>query len=70
VNVLTNASRKTLFDVSMFADGRLLDAVSNTRSVFEDAHGLFRRGRHRIQVTVDDAAVHDHISRTFTVRRC
>jgi TolB protein len=69
-NVLTNASRRTSFDVGMFVDGKLLDKEYNTRGFGEGADQLFRRGRHRIRVTVDDAAVHDHISRTFTVRRC
>jgi hypothetical protein len=68
--VLTNASRKTFFDVAMFADGHLLTDEFSTRGFGQGADQLFRRGRHRIRVTVDDAGVHDHIARTFTVRRC
>jgi tricorn protease-like protein len=68
--VLTDASRKTSFDVTMFADGKLLRQEFNTRGFGQGADQFFHRGRHRIHVTVDDAATHDHISRTFTVRRC
>jgi hypothetical protein len=70
VGVHTNASRKTSFDLSLFVDRKLLNEEFNSRGFGEGADQLFRRGRHRIRVTVDDPAVHDRIDRTFSVRRC
>jgi hypothetical protein len=67
--VKTKASRKTLFDISTYLDGKPLDQVFNTRGGGGGVDTL-RKGRHKVRVQVVDPGVHDRISRTFKFRRC
>jgi hypothetical protein len=69
--VLTNASRRTQFDVSDYVDRRLIDEEFNSRGFGGGVDTLqLRRGRHRLRVVVEDAAIGDRISRTLSFRRC
>jgi hypothetical protein len=71
ISVLTNASRRTQFDVSDYVDGRLIDEEFNSRGFAGGVDTLqLRRGRHRLRVVVEDAAIGDRISRTLSFRRC
>ena len=71
VRVKTSALRYTGFNIHFLVDGRPLDDEFNTRSMSDGIDGVFpRRKRHRLKVVVDDPAVHDRISRTYTLRRC
>jgi dipeptidyl aminopeptidase/acylaminoacyl peptidase len=71
VRVKTSALRYTGFNIHFLVDGRTLDEEFNTRSMSDGIDAVFpRRKRHRLKVVVDDPAVHDRISRTYTLRRC
>jgi dipeptidyl aminopeptidase/acylaminoacyl peptidase len=71
VLVKTSALRYTGFNIHFLVDGRTLDEESNTRSMGDGIDAVFpRRKRHRLKVVVDDPAVHDRVSRTYTIRRC
>src|SRR5262249_51465243 len=67
--VKTKASKRTLFDMSIYVDGRLIDQVFSTNFLAEGADQL-RRGRHKVKVVIVDAAFHDRIVRTFRIKRC
>jgi len=70
--VRTSASRYTRFSIAFYVDGKLLDAVSNTRDLGMGVDAVHaRRGTtHRVRVLVQDPATHDRVSRTFRFRRC
>jgi Tol biopolymer transport system component len=69
--VKTTALHFTGFNISFYLDGRLTDQEFNTRERGSGVDASARRGRtHRLRVVVDDAAVHDRVSRTFKFRRC
>jgi dipeptidyl aminopeptidase/acylaminoacyl peptidase len=71
ISVHTNASRKTQFDVSDYVDGKFVEKEFNTRGYGNGVDTLqLRRGRHHLRVVVEDAVIHDRISRTFAFRRC
>jgi WD40-like Beta Propeller Repeat len=68
-SVKTRASALTLFDFTLFIDGRKVDQVSDATSLGGGVD-LLRRGTHRLKFVMTDPAVHDTVTRSATFRVC
>jgi len=69
LDITTKALKETRFDITVYLDGKFLDAISDARD--EGTPPTFvRRGRHKVKFVVTDAAMHERPSRTVTFRGC
>jgi hypothetical protein len=68
-SVKTRASKRTLFDITMYLDGHEVEQTSDTSGLGTGVD-LLRRGRHRLRVVATDVAVHDRMTRTVAFRKC
>ena len=68
-SVITTASKRTLFDLSISIDGREVEQEFDTRDLSAGMDTV-RPGRHRLKVVMTSHAIGDTIVRSLTFRRC
>jgi hypothetical protein len=68
-SVITTASKRTLFDLSISIDGREVEQEFDTRDLSAGMDTV-RPGRHRLTVVMTSHAIHDTVVRSLKFRRC